>query len=286
MGIGPQQFARIEPLLVTGTRVLTVGRLLFRTRYRRHYRDSADECYFDEYVARHHSDVTVESADASEYQGATVLQDMNLPLAERNFPHRGRYDVLIDGGSLEHFFNVPQALQNYHDLLGTNGVIYIMTNANNHFGHGFYQFSSELFYRVFSAENGYQIIECFLEKHPYLAAEVSSRRRVYTAPDPGDRGRRTQFTSCSPVLIHAIARKLQDGPLAPSIIQSDYQAIWQNEPSLETDSATRRFVIRLFDTVPFLWKIYDLFVREFPRRLSVNPDFRRKTQKQRQSPTS
>jgi hypothetical protein len=30
-----------------------------------------------------------------------------------------------------------------------------VTPANNQMGHGFYQFSPELFFRVFSQENGY-----------------------------------------------------------------------------------------------------------------------------------
>lgn len=260
---------------MAGTKVLTVGRLMFRPRYRRHYRDSGDECYFDEYVARHYPNVTVESTDASGYQGATVLQDMNLPLTEENLRHCGRYDLLIDGGSLEHFFNIPQALQNYFDLLRIDGVLYIMTNANNHFGHGFYQFSSELFYRVFSSENGYQMLECFLEKHPFLAAEVSSRRRIYAAPDPGERGRRTQFTSCAPVLIHVLARKLRDEQLSPSLIQSDYQAIWQADRVASGGSYMRRLAISVFDAFPILWKLYDIAVREFPRRLSINRDFRK-----------
>ena len=32
-----------------------------------------------------------------------------------------------------------------------------ITPANNFFGHGFYQFTPELFFRIFSAANGFEV---------------------------------------------------------------------------------------------------------------------------------
>lgn len=276
MGIGPTQLARLEQILSPGMKVLTVGRLVFRPRYQFHHRDKQSECYFDEYAARHYSDITVESIDASAYQGARILQDMNLPLSDENQQYRDRYDLIIDGGSLEHFFNVPQALTNYHELLATDGIVYVMTNANNHFGHGFYQFSSELFYRVFSEENGYEIMDCFLEQHPFIAAEISARRRCYDAPDPESIGRRTQFISNSPVLIHAIARKGRGSSLPPSVIQSDYRLGWEKEGRTRVDSSVKRLAVSVFDVLPVLWRLYDIVFMRLAPRLSRNRDFPRR----------
>jgi hypothetical protein len=52
---------------------------------------------------------SVESIDASEYEGATHVHDMNLPVPRELL---GRFSVVHDGGTLEHVFNVPQALKN------------------------------------------------------------------------------------------------------------------------------------------------------------------------------
>jgi hypothetical protein len=48
------------------------------------------------------------SIDASGYENATIIHDMNEPaedLAEQ-------FDLVIDGGSLEHIFNFPVAILN------------------------------------------------------------------------------------------------------------------------------------------------------------------------------
>src|SRR5262245_44046181 len=45
----------------------------------------------------------VDSFDVSAFEGATQLVDMNLPLPER---FHERYSLVIDGGSLEHIFEV------------------------------------------------------------------------------------------------------------------------------------------------------------------------------------
>src|SRR5688572_7074261 len=91
----------------------------------------------------------VESLDASSYEGATHIHNLNLPLPENL---RGRYDTILEAGSLEHIFNFPAAIQNLMQAVKVGGAIFIQTPANNYFGHGFYQFSPEVFYRVFTEE--------------------------------------------------------------------------------------------------------------------------------------
>jgi len=48
----------------------------------------------------------VDSIDASDYESATIIHDMNLPVADQ---HKTAFDVVLDGGSLEHIFNFPIA---------------------------------------------------------------------------------------------------------------------------------------------------------------------------------
>src|SRR5262249_11565534 len=51
---------------------------------------------------------SIQSFDASDYEGATDVWDFNDRLPEA---HRGQFTVVFDGGSLEHVFNYPMALR-------------------------------------------------------------------------------------------------------------------------------------------------------------------------------
>lgn len=96
----------------------------------------------------------IDSLDVSAYEGATVLHDMNDPLPAAM---AGQYSAVLDGGSLEHVFNFPQALQNALTLVEVGGHYLSFTPTNNFLGHGFYQFSPELFFRVLTLANGFQL---------------------------------------------------------------------------------------------------------------------------------
>ena len=95
------------------------------------------------------------SLDASDFEGATYVQDMNQPVPDAL---KERFDAIFDGGTLEHVFNLSVALKNCMEMTRVGGRFYMHTCANNLCGHGFYQFSPELFYRVFSPENGLLVL--------------------------------------------------------------------------------------------------------------------------------
>jgi hypothetical protein len=50
----------------------------------------------------------IHSVDLSPYEGASILHDMNRPIPSEL---RERFTLVHDGGSLEHVFNIPQALR-------------------------------------------------------------------------------------------------------------------------------------------------------------------------------
>lgn len=72
-----------------------------------------------------------------------------------------KYDAVIDSGTPEHVFNFPVALASAMSMVRKGGYLFVVTMANNHCGHGFYQFSSELFFRALARENGFRI-RCLL----------------------------------------------------------------------------------------------------------------------------
>ena len=97
----------------------------------------------------------VSSMDISDYEGADIVHNLNSPVPPEL---HGRFDLVIDGGTLEHVFHVPVAMENCMKITKVGGHVIIITNINNLVGHGFYQFSPELFYRIFSRENGFEVM--------------------------------------------------------------------------------------------------------------------------------
>lgn len=94
------------------------------------------------------------SMDKSDFEGADFLHDMNLPIPK---DYKEQFDLVYDGGTLEHIFNFPVAIKNEMEMVRVGGHLVLQTPTNNWSGHGFYQFSPELYFRVLSEANGYRI---------------------------------------------------------------------------------------------------------------------------------
>jgi hypothetical protein len=167
----------------------------------------------------------VDSLDASDYEGAMHVHDLNTPVADEL---KGRFSTVLDGGSLEHVFNFPVAVQSCMEMVAVGGHYLGITPTSNFSGHGFYQFSPELFYRILTAENGFTVERMLL----YEDRPASS---WYEVPDPLILHRRVTFTNPNRSYLAFIARKLAAVPLFTRWPQqSDYAAAWASE------SRTRR----------------------------------------------
>ena len=130
--------------------------------------DNADEVFSiindngSSFILRYLRACHVNEIDVSPYEGASIIHDMNNPIPQQ---YHLQYDFLYDGGSSEHIFNVKQVFDNINSLVKVGGRIASSVPANNQLGHGFYQFSPELYYRYFSPENGYHKTAVFLCEH-------------------------------------------------------------------------------------------------------------------------
>jgi SAM-dependent methyltransferase len=169
--------------------------------------------------------------DASPYEGAEIVHDLGEPIPQ----HLQRtFDVVIDGGLLEHVFNFPAALKNAMELVAVGGHLVLLTPANNYFGHGFYQFSPELFFRALSPDNGFRVervvaVENDLEFASLLGITYANERkgRWYEVADPASLGMRGTMTNRRPVLLFVRARREAALPVfARFPQQSDYVAAW------------------------------------------------------------
>ena len=161
---------------------------------------------------------SVTSLDASPFEGASLIHDLNLPIDESL---KERFSVVFDGGTLEHIFNVPQALRNCMEMLREGGTFIQHSPANNFMGHGFYQFSPELIYQVFSKSNGFEVVALLLR-------ESVRGGRWYTVANPAEAGRRVQMTNRLPTTICTIARRVALVPILQTVPQqTDYAMGWQ-----------------------------------------------------------
>lgn len=121
------------------------------------------------------------SLDASAYENCDLTHDMNEPLPD---DLRDRFDVIIDGGTLEHVYNTPQALDNVFHMLRPGGIFISINGITGWAGHGFYQFSPELVWRYWKDARRCILHQCAAV--PYDVTAAAPR----PAPDTGEHGRR------------------------------------------------------------------------------------------------
>jgi hypothetical protein len=82
------------------------------------------------------------SADYSDNEKPNFIFDLNYPVPEE---YKNRFDVIYDGGTMEHCFSTLQVLKNIHFMLKVGGRVIHASPSNNHVDHGFYMFSPTLF---------------------------------------------------------------------------------------------------------------------------------------------
>jgi SAM-dependent methyltransferase len=213
--------------------VLTLGRQdlnVFPTKMRRLlkaqglpdelFAPGARDTTFAEPVFKALGAKAVYSLDVSTFEGASFVQDLSKPIPS---DLRERFDLVYDGGTLEHVFNFPVALQNCMEMLRPGGRLFIHTVANNYCGHGFYQFSPELFYRALCPGNGYEVERMVLHAMgPY--------GRWYEVSDPESVRARVELISLFPVQLLIQARRIRAIPVfATPPQQSDFVPRWDHQ---------------------------------------------------------
>jgi hypothetical protein len=209
----------------------------------------------------------VRSFDASDYENATDIHDLNHPLAEH---HKGRFTAIIEGGTLEHVFNFPQAIRSCMEMLAVGGHFVGVVPGNNFLGHGFYQFSPELFFRIFSAENGFAVVKMVVYEDPPDA-------QWFEVKDPEPARQRVELVNDKPTCLGIIAKKTAHSTLfSNGVYQSDYVDLWkQTDSTAKTllKDAGRRYMNRVPTSlrVAFRW-----LQRRGPTLNRYNPKFYRK----------
>ncbi len=134
--------------------------------------------------------------DISDYQCADIILDMNKPIPDEL---QSQFNLIIDGGTLEHIFDIKQAMMNISLLLKSGGRIIHLSPASNHIGHGFYSFSPGLFFDYYLANK-------FIDLKAYIADQgpdpTNNRWKLYRYEYDSYRGVVKMFRS--KYMVHTI----------------------------------------------------------------------------------
>lgn len=183
-----------------------------------------------------------ESLDYSDYQQATHILDLNEPVP--SLLHN-RYSLLFDGGTLEHVFNFPTAINSCMQMIRPRGFYVSVNPANNFFGHGFYQFSPELYFTVFGKSSSFRL-------HRVLVCEDDADAKWYAITDPAEVRDRVTLCNAKPTFLMVVAQKIGQEPLEKeNLQQSDYVNMWEKKqgkkksPSQNNRFSCKNLVVRL-----------------------------------------
>lgn len=91
--------------------------------------------------------------DINTVRGDEIICDLNEPIPDSL---AGKFDIVLDGGTLEHCFNVGQAVKNFVAMLKVNGYV-VHGNPLFALNHGFFNFCPT-FYYDFYRDNAHKLM--------------------------------------------------------------------------------------------------------------------------------
>jgi hypothetical protein len=227
MALARKSGADFSRVITIGRQQLTIGAGELEEFFRARGRDDiaarvasdASDGYCETVIRAAFGAETIHSVDASNYEKASLVHDMNTPLGAHE-----QYSVVLDLGTLEHVFNVPVGFDNAAALCARGGYIMHMLPSNNCSGHGFYQFSPEFFFQIYSEARGFAGTRVF-------AAPMGSQEVWYEVRAPHTLKSRVNVTSRDELYLLVLTQKVGDPkPLAQCPVQqSDYEQLWAAE---------------------------------------------------------
>ncbi len=161
--------------------------------------------------------------DYSAYEEPEIIHDLNDPEPPQAW--RGAFDLIYDGGTLEHIFNVPNALACLHHLTAPGGRIMHLTPSSNHIDHGMYMMCPTMYWDYYSA-NGYGVptmqVFRYTENH---ASDPAWYADYYPgAMDGISYGRAGQGNDMYAIV--CVAEKRPNATFGKPVMQGVYRPMW------------------------------------------------------------
>lgn len=167
---------------------------------------------------------SVDSMDFSDFEGASIIQDLSAPLDPALI---GQFDVIYDGGTCEHIFELPAAYRNIDRLLKVGGVLIGHSPCNNWINHAFYQINPEMVYGFWEKAMEYELLQLILQP---LLPNFSDR--VVTTTNPNQTGVRPRLKgklpNNSPIMMCYAVRKTRTQTEQTRAYQTDYVEKWND----------------------------------------------------------
>lgn len=120
--------------------------------------------------------------DIAEIRGGEIICDLNQPVTSEL---HGKFDIVLDAGTMEHCFNVGQVIKNFLAMANEGGMI-VHINPCFVINHGFFNFSPT-FYHDFYVDNGHHLetpITGFVNLGlDYKAFELKPFKRAHGVPE-------------------------------------------------------------------------------------------------------
>lgn len=154
----------------------------------------------------------LESLDFKAIDGAEYVQDLGGPLQD---DLKNRFDLIYDGGTTEHVFDIAQAFRNVDAMLKDGGIFISCVGTDGWFGHGFYQVGPDIPWRYWKASLGYEVLGCWTFSRKGL-----DEPRVIVDPTNSPRG--AEYRYKDPQFIFYIVKKRPRSGAPSQVIQSHY----------------------------------------------------------------
>jgi len=154
----------------------------------------------------------MEAMDFTASEGAQHIHDLNQPVPDNL---KEQFDLVIDGGTTEHVFQIGTALENCHEMLKPGGVMMSFVAADGWFGHGFFQTGPDVPWRYWHHCLGYEVLEAG-------AQERQGQKRYFEIPDPTGQGRGGVRSFDGPTMLLYAVRKPEQAREKTSPVQGHY----------------------------------------------------------------
>lgn len=207
--------------------IATIGRqsCIFSKEYERlnHNGKEYNSLFAEKMLKDLYSVKSVDSFDYSPYENCSVVHDFNTPIP---ISFHQSYDVVLDAGTLEHVFDVKTAFNNVAMLTRVGGQIIHILPTNEHSGHGFYQFSAEFFFSLYSEGFGFSNTEVFASR------EGSNDVPFYKVSRPSGISRVEINSKSFPDIDYLYVKTKRSGSglqINKVPQQSDYWTIWNGK---------------------------------------------------------
>jgi SAM-dependent methyltransferase len=168
---------------------------------------------------------SVDSMDYSDFEDASIIQDLSTTELPKKLERK--FDVIYDGGTCEHIFDLPSAYRNIHKMLKPGGVLIGHSPCNNWVNHSFYQINPEMVYGFWEKTLGYEVLNCTLQ--PLMPMHAF---KVVTTTNPNVTGKRPRLSGSLAdggiILNYTVRKPKRSTKSASKVYQSDYQKRWDD----------------------------------------------------------